>query len=289
MSCTPYAQCMTQNHVNKLWPLYFVHALWSLTFTPVHPTLALPAPGIPATAIYLNTYDFAKKAMLEQQSTMSPFLVFLTAGMAAETLACLVFVPVDVMKERMQVQGLPGSSSTKGGVYYKNTFDAVRQIAKSEGLIRGFYKGYSATLLSFGPFSAIYFALYEGLKPLAARLMNPTAATAAAGAGAADVPADSFGSNLLASAVAGAAASWITNPLDLAKLRLQIARMADAKVATGPAAGLNLHSTRGMLTYVHRKEGLRGLYRGALARVYFHAPHTAVTMVAYEEFKRLLS
>ena len=33
-------------------------------------------------------------------------------------------------------------------------------ISKQEGL-RGIYKGYWATLLSFGPFSALYFGLYE--------------------------------------------------------------------------------------------------------------------------------
>ena len=233
--------------------------------------------GIPATAIYLNTYDYAKAILLEKESALSPFAVFFAAGMVAEALSCLVFVPVDVMKERMQVQGLQVGPK---GVYYRNAADAVRQIAKSEGLVRGFYRGYNATLLSFGPFSALYFALYEALKPLAAQQLSRSADGSATG--------DSFGSNLVSSAVAGAAASWVTNPLDLAKLRLQIARVTDVQVSA-EAAGLNMHSTRGMLTYVFRREGVRGLYRGAFTRIFFHAPHTAVTMVAYEEVKKLLN
>jgi len=234
--------------------------------------------GVPATAVYLNAYDYTKTFLLEKDSTFSPFAVFFAAGMAAETLSCLVFVPVDVIKERMQVQGLQMGPK---GVYYRNAADAVRQIAKSEGLVRGFYKGYNATLLSFGPFSAIYFALYEALKPMAAQRLAPSASADGSPAG------ETFASNMLASAVAGAVSSWVTNPLDLAKLRLQIARMVDVEVSA-EAAGLNMHSTPGMLTYVYRREGVRGLYRGALTRVFYHAPHTAVTIVAFDEFKKLL-
>jgi hypothetical protein len=70
-------------------------------------------------------------------------------------LSCAAFVPVDVVKERLQVQ-----SSYKSAFQYSGTIDAFRTIIKQEGL-RGLYKGYGATLFSFGPFSAIYFMLYE--------------------------------------------------------------------------------------------------------------------------------
>lgn len=38
--------------------------------------------------------------------------------------------------------------------------DALVSILKNEGL-RGLYKGYYATVLSFGPFSALYFSFHE--------------------------------------------------------------------------------------------------------------------------------
>jgi hypothetical protein len=43
-----------------------------------------------------------------------------------------------------------------------------------------------------------------------------------------------------------------------------------------------------MLGHVFRAEGLPGLFRGALARVLFHTPNTCITMVAFEETKKLL-
>ena len=83
-------------------------------------------------------------------------------------LSCVVFVPVDVVKERLQVQiqiPLGAESHTPknpiGGLpMYKGSLDALIQICRQEGL-KGIYKGYAATLLTYGPFSALYFFLYE--------------------------------------------------------------------------------------------------------------------------------
>lgn len=58
------------------------------------------------------------------------------AGFAAELISCVFWLPIDVIKERLQVQ-----SNLK--LYeYKNTFDAVRQISKSEGILGLYRVGY---------------------------------------------------------------------------------------------------------------------------------------------------
>ena len=41
-----------------------------------------------------------------------------------------------------------------------------------------------------------------------------------------------------------------------------------------------------MLRKVYRDDGIRGLYRGAGARVLFHTPSTAITMAVFEECKK---
>ena len=41
-----------------------------------------------------------------------------------------------------------------------------------------------------------------------------------------------------------------------------------------------------MLKKVYREDGVRGLYRGAGARVLFHTPSTAITMAVFEECKK---
>lgn len=84
-------------------------------------------------------------------------LVYLFSGMTAETISCLIWLPIDVIKERMQVQ-----SSLK--LYnYKNGVHAATEILKQEGW-KGLYRGYGATLSYFAPWSAFYFTFYETYK-----------------------------------------------------------------------------------------------------------------------------
>lgn len=80
--------------------------------------------------------------------------------MIAEALCCIWFVPIDVVKERLQVQKAPLFHASFDRNVYNNSVDAVKKIVKYEG-IGGIYKGYFVTLLSFGPFSACYFLFYE--------------------------------------------------------------------------------------------------------------------------------
>lgn len=115
----------------------------------------------PATCLYLTSYEVSKDSLHSiELFRQSPSLLYLGAGMLAEAVSCVLWVPIDVIKERMQVQTKLLGTEGKGRVYYRNTLHALETIMKTERL-GGLYKGYFATLLSFGPFSALYFMLYE--------------------------------------------------------------------------------------------------------------------------------
>ena len=74
------------------------------------------------------------------------------------------------MKERLQVQVQSSSKTSNSRIHtsginailpqYTGSLDALKQICQQEGL-RGIYRGYGATLMTYGPFSALYFFLYE--------------------------------------------------------------------------------------------------------------------------------
>ena len=111
--------------------------------------------GVPGVCLYLTTYDLCKDYLLKVDIiSASPFLCYFTSGLAAEAACCILFVPVDVVKERLQIQSL------QSNVKYKGSLDAIMTITKEEGL-KGLYKGYNATLIAYGPFSALYFYMYE--------------------------------------------------------------------------------------------------------------------------------
>ena len=102
--------------------------------------------GTPGTMLYLCSYDVFKDRTSSVFNDHSSFVAHFFGGMFAETVACMIYVPVDVIKERLQVQSLMQRKS----LLYKGSYDAVQQIMKSEG-VSGLYRAYIPTLLSFGP------------------------------------------------------------------------------------------------------------------------------------------
>ncbi|KAF1330523.1 hypothetical protein FI667_g5165, partial [Globisporangium splendens] len=188
----------------------------------------------------------------------SPSLVHLGAGMITEVASCVLYVAMDVVKERMQVQ-TRSPNGAHGGVYYRDTVHAMETILKTEG-VRGLYKGYTATLLSFGPQSALYFMFYEKYKAIARQYLKVE-----------HVPPQY---TLVGAALAGATASFVTNPLDLAKLRLQ---RSPHELASGVC-----------LLFI-RNEGVQALLKVAGARVAYHAPSSAIMMALLESCRRFFA
>ena len=260
--------------------------------------------GTPGTMVYLCSYEMIKKRLsgaisnnssstTTRASNDESFLVHFTAGMLAETISCIVYVPVDVIKERLQVQQMQqqnaGAAVTQQ--QYRGSYDALRKIMKNEGL-KGIYKGYGATLLSFGPFSAIYFGLYESMKKRAREgLLSSHQQPSDDSTSILHVVRNSqdeqelelpFHWVVACSASAGAAASWLTSPLDMAKLRLQVQR---GKAATGEGTQVMYRGMIDVLQFAFRDGGVKGLFTGALARVLHFTPATCITMTAYETCK----
>lgn len=273
--------------------------------------------GTPGTVVYLTGYNFFRDSTSsaiskynDGNATISPvgrngesslsqgqeFAVHFSAGMLAEAVACIIYVPVDIVKERMQVQQTASATSSNPPgqgdsqkYQYKGSWDALRQITKTEGM-RGIYRGYGATLASFGPFSALYFMFYERCKLWSREYIqsqkqngqimenNETMEKVKDG----DLP---FLHLIACSAGAGALASWLTSPLDMAKLRMQVQRGQAASASrTGDSTARQPLQYRGMvdcLSAAYKEGGVRGLFRGAGARVIHVAPAITVTMTCY--------
>ncbi len=243
--------------------------------------------SIPGGVLYFGSYEYAKKNLLFLNYLQSSeFLKYFISGIFAEAIACLIFVPVDIIKERRQVQ-------SKLKTYnYKNDIDALIQIIKHEK-ISGIYRAYGATILSFGPTSAFYFTFYEYFKGF---FVRNDAKTYIKKVNKEDLSVDSndknnlklnisFFESLLCSGLSSSLSSYITTPLDLVKFRMQVQR-ADSHYDSKKAEYKNM--VQGLIK-IGYQEGLKGLFRGSVARVMFFAPTGALTMTFLELFKPKIS
>ena len=239
--------------------------------------------SLPANVLYFGTYEFCKKHLLFLNYLQgSEFLKYFISGICAEAVACLIYVPVDIIKERRQVQ-------SKLQTYnYKSDLDALFQIIKQEKL-RGIYRAYGATIFSFGPMSAFYFTFYEYFKGF---FVRNDAQTYIRKIRKEDLELNTGNNNqkklnitflesLLCSGLASSLSSFITTPLDLVKFRMQVQR-ADTLYNNKTA---EYRSMLQGLIKIGYTEGIKGLFRGTCARVLCFAPTGALTMTFLEILK----
>lgn len=182
-------------------------------------------------------------------------MVHAVSGVFATVASDAVFTPMDVVKQRLQLsRGL-----------YKGVFDCVRTVVREEGF-RAFYASYRTTVLMNAPFTAVHFATYEAVKR-----------------GLMEVSPDSASDERLvvhatAGAAAGALAAAVTTPLDVVKTQLQCQGVCGCdRFVTG--------SIRDVIGTIVKKDGYRGLMRGWLPRMLFHAPAAAICWSTYEAGK----
>lgn len=235
--------------------------------------------GGPATCLYFTSYELSKHAMNDIQIFDNfGFVRDFCCGFAAECFSCCLWVPIDVLKERMQVQ----SMAKDGRNLYQGPLHGLRRIFTEEGFT-GIYKGYGATLASFGPFSALYLAFYEQFKSGAENIYfkerSPNVTR--------ELPYLVY---LGCGGAAGGLASWLTNPMDMVKLRMQVDRGArlTGRVMGGGTLTFNYSSMFSGLQQIVQEGGLRALWKGAATRVAFQMPNTAITISAVEWIKKRL-
>ncbi|URD83185.1 Mitochondrial carrier protein [Musa troglodytarum] len=71
------------------------------------------------------------------------------AGLVSNMVSCVYFVPLDVISQRLMVQGLPEMTT------YNGPFDVIRKVMKKEG-IRGLYRGFGITVATQSPATALW-------------------------------------------------------------------------------------------------------------------------------------
>ena len=202
------------------------------------------------------------------------------AGVLGALCTHLVTTPLEVISQKMRMQGLVGH----GGAVVGGAVQSARQMAaavwRTDGL-RGLYRGFGAQLLASAPTHGIFWASYHRMVE---RLPAwGEAARAAMGVAlppvlAASAPSGSVAQDTLVQGTAafcsGAAAVFVMNPLDVVKTRLQV-------------EGTRGQTTASTFRALVAHEGVGALWKGSSARVMAAAPTAVMMIVYFESMKRL--
>ncbi|KAL3824755.1 hypothetical protein ACJIZ3_020784 [Penstemon smallii] len=238
------------------------------------------APGVMGSlatgATYFGVIESTKKWIEESHPSLDGHLTHFIAGALGDTLGSFIYVPCEVMKQRMQVQGsrnywnslmVQDVSPAKHGRhmygYYSGMFHAGCSIWKEQGL-KGLYAGYWSTLVRDVPFAGLMVTFYEAFKNMThygkQKLFPNT-----------KLHTNSTFEGLILGGLAGGLSAFLTTPLDVVKTRLQVQGMASRYTGWSDA-----------VSKIWLAEGVRGMFRGSIPRIVWYMPASALTFMAVE-------
>jgi len=203
--------------------------------------------SFPTAALFFATYESANCFF----GAGTP-LTHMCSAVTAEGVACLVRVPTENVKQKLQA-----------GIY-KRGMECARAILAAEGA-RGFFAGYMTTVMRGVPFSALQFTIFESLKRAwFDRSGVPVAPLQAA----------------LCGSVAGATAGLVTTPLDVTKTRQMLGT---------DGSGVQYNGMVATIRRIYADEGLTAFASGLAPRVSWIAMGGAVFLGSYEYAKQSLA
>ena len=233
---------------------------------------------LPTWAVYLTIYERSREPYYDMCGNW--WLARCYSSLTAGACSTLLTNPIWVIKTRLMSQSNRSTSEGKRvGFHYANTWDAARQMYRSEG-IRSFYSGLTPAMLGL-THVAVQFPLYEFFK------MQFT------GFGIGEHPAEETGSTWLgitaATFLSKTCASTATYPHEVLRTRLQTQQR---RYGVTSSDGMQMKAqTNGLVQtckIMLKEEGWRGFYAGLGTNLIRAIPSAMTTMLTYEFLQRTI-
>lgn len=233
--------------------------------------------SLPSAAIFFGSYEYTKRLMIHDYQLNDSFS-HLTAGLIGDFVSSIVYVPSEVLKSRLQLQGRYNNAHFYSGYNYKNLRHAIKTIVQEEGW-GTLYFGYKATLVRDLPFSALQFTFYEKFRQwafiLEGKLVHKDDITVI--------------NEIITGAAAGGLAGIITTPLDVIKTRLQTQYPA-SKESTGAArASVLTNSIAKNLQLIYQRESAWNLFNGVGPRFVWTSVQSSIMLLLYQATLKMLN
>mmetsp|Transcript_23588 Transcript_23588/g.43844 ORF Transcript_23588/g.43844 Transcript_23588/m.43844 type:complete len:203 (-) Transcript_23588:426-1034(-) len=192
---------------------------------------------------------------------MRPVFVYAIAAILGDLTGSGWLCPAEVVKQTLQA-GL-----------YPSTTQAVANIWKTQGGVRGFYRGYFASIARDVPFRVAQLTSYEVAKSLYLRFKKSRRdSTGTRHYGGFKQNNDSIidltpAESAIIGGIAGCISSVVTQPMDVLRTLM---------MTSGPANGIESFKEALQIN------GVRGVYRGLVPRLAYVLPSVTIFFVAYE-------
>jgi solute carrier family 25 S-adenosylmethionine transporter 26 len=222
--------------------------------------------NIPAGAVFFAVKDATKQALKQYYAGTTLMPRWLSTSLAVAVAQIPYWVvrnPSEVVKTRQQAN-VPGYSDA-------NALDAIQKIWQ-EGRLGGLYSGFWENIIYAYPADVIKFIIYEALSSSISVGRISTTSTLSPTEGA------------IYGAVSTAVAQFLTTPLDVVRNRV-MAQGYNNTISSLDDESKNSYSYAGNLLTIAKKEGLDGLFAGALPRVGKALLSGAIQFATYEETK----
>ena len=197
----------------------------------------------------------------------SPTTRGLVAGGVASLVGQSIGVPIDIVSQRLMMEGQQSHNTTSNAQPQvlkkpkrkpiRNTSKMIVHVYHTHGL-RGFFHGYWAAILTFGPTSTIWWGMYS------------TTTAWAISRKPEQIPLEVV--QCFCGAISGFTAGILCNPMDVVRTRLQV---------------LGGRSMVKVFRQLYVEEGWTMIYKGLSARLMAMVPSSCLIVVAYEMVKRL--
>lgn len=212
------------------------------------------------SSVRLGLYDEFKNMYLkvlgyDEKKKKMPISIRLLAGITTGALSVMLAQPTDVVKIRMQGQGL---TSTR---IYKNSFQAYRSIATEEG-VRGLYKGLMPNILRNIAVGVTEMVTYDIAKD---------------GIVTSGLLSDGIPCHFVSAAIAGFVAVVVSSPIDVVKTRY--VNSFPGQYSGVLNCALSIYTT----------SGFTGFYKGCIPYFSRICSWSIVMFMSYEQMKSFLS
>ncbi|XP_015059613.1 solute carrier family 25 member 44-like [Solanum pennellii] len=246
---------------------------------------------IPARALYMGALEVTKSSVgtatvqLGFSEASSSTIASAAAGLSAAMAAQLVWTPIDVVSQRLMVQGSGNSSCGVVGLKcYSGGIDAFRKIIRSDGL-RGLYRGFGISILTYAPSNAVWWGSYSIAHRLVWGSIGCYCCKKDNEGGYKPDGKAMLAVQGVSAAMASGVSALVTMPLDTVKTRLQV---LDDDCCSSSSSSRRTPTVLQTVKNLVKEGGFSACYRGLGPR-WASMSMSAITMITTYEFLKKLS